>query len=207
MDYEDDAKQIKWAVLDPSLYRTTRTYEFSELFPVNGTDIDNLYWRTDCPLKTIALAFDLADPLDVLDSIGPAELRHIRCSCCRWPVHVCHRTEAERVLAMPHKDILCTLCHQSRYPAHPQRGSPKRSPRNALQFMTWSEYVKTTHWQRMEKRALAAAHHTCQNCLHYRARYVKLRDFSKKGHEDLSDLMALCRGCWADVRIKRARDF
>jgi|GEM_PF-3209815 len=207
MEYEDDAKQIMWAALDPSRHRTIRSYEFSELYPVNRTDIDNLYWRTDCLLKTIALAFDLVDPLDVLDLIGPAELRHIRCSCCGWPVHVCHRAEAERVLSMPRKDILCTLCHQSRYPAHPQRGSRKRSPRNALQFMTWSEYVKTTHWQRMEKRALAAAHHTCQNCSHYRARYVQLRDSSKKGHEDLSDLMALCRGCWADVRIKRARDF
>lgn len=64
-----------------------------------------------------------------------------------------------------------------------------------LQEMPYDVYLNTPHWGRVKKAAYGRYGHTCFNCESKRRIHVHHLNYSRRGHENMEDLMLLCEEC------------
>jgi hypothetical protein len=70
---------------------------------------------------------------------------------------------------------------------------------NKLQYQ---EYLQSSHWRTMRRKALENAEHSCQLCNSDSALNVHHRTYERLGRERLTDLIVLCRDCHAKFHDK-----
>lgn len=70
---------------------------------------------------------------------------------------------------------------------------------NKLQYQ---EYLKSSHWRTMRRKALENAEHSCQLCNSDSELNVHHRTYDRIGHERLTDVIVLCRDCHAKFHDK-----
>lgn len=56
-------------------------------------------------------------------------------------------------------------------------------------------YLKSPHWKELRKKVLANANYKCQLCGEHKSLRVHHNTYENLGHENLSDLIALCDCC------------
>jgi hypothetical protein len=64
-----------------------------------------------------------------------------------------------------------------------------------LHAMPYREYLSTPEWQERRKRILARDSYHCQVCFSTEYLNVHHRTYERRGNEDDSDLITLCRDC------------
>ena len=63
-----------------------------------------------------------------------------------------------------------------------------------LDYIPYSEYLSSEHWQTIRARALAAADNQCRNCCTAGSLTVHHKSYNL-GYEQLEDLEVLCLTC------------
>lgn len=66
----------------------------------------------------------------------------------------------------------------------------------------YKEYLQTDHWKEIRLKALNRAGNRCQLCCNTYNLNVHHNTYRNKGHEDLKDLVVLCRECHAKFHDK-----
>ena len=66
---------------------------------------------------------------------------------------------------------------------------------NALDYITYAEYLETEHWQFIRQAALWHADDRCQVCGTSAGLEVHCRSYERLGAERSEDLVVLCRRC------------
>ena len=61
--------------------------------------------------------------------------------------------------------------------------------------MPYRDYLKTDHWEEMRKKALAESKLRCRICNSSGELHTHHRSYKDIGHEQLSDLICLCKNC------------
>lgn len=61
--------------------------------------------------------------------------------------------------------------------------------------MIYADYLRTPHWQRIRREALARAKHRCALCPSRKRLEVHHRTYARRGHENPEDVIVLCDGC------------
>lgn len=78
--------------------------------------------------------------------------------------------------------------------------------REKLRSMKYSDYLKTPHWQEIERIVRESAEDICQMCGDERERNLQVhhRTYAHRGYEDfhLEDVILLCDECHSDVHRK-----
>ncbi len=66
---------------------------------------------------------------------------------------------------------------------------------------SYHAYLASEDWQRMRKAVLRRAGYRCERCGAAKPLDVHHLSYERFGHEDMTDLRALCRDChwWADL--------
>ena len=59
----------------------------------------------------------------------------------------------------------------------------------------YKEYLNSDHWKSIRLKALDRAGHKCQLCSSKECLNVHHNTYINRGHEDLKDLVVLCREC------------
>lgn len=73
---------------------------------------------------------------------------------------------------------------------------------DALQSVSYQEYLKSSHWRGVREYALLRADYRCQLCNSSKPLDVHHRTYEGKGAEDYRDVIALCRDCHAKFHGK-----
>lgn len=72
----------------------------------------------------------------------------------------------------------------------------------ALRTMPYREYLKTEHWHEVRRKALRRASYRCQMCGADKSLHVHHNTYKNRGHEEPSDVIALCADCHAKFHDK-----
>lgn len=59
----------------------------------------------------------------------------------------------------------------------------------------YQEYLNSDHWKQIRLKALKRAGYKCQLCASNKELNVHHNTYKNKGHENLNDLVVLCRDC------------
>mgnify|MGYP000739796043 CR=1 FL=1 len=59
----------------------------------------------------------------------------------------------------------------------------------------YEKYLESNHWKEIRKKALKRAGYKCQLCASNKELNVHHNTYKNLGHEDLNDLVVLCRNC------------
>jgi 5-methylcytosine-specific restriction endonuclease McrA len=73
--------------------------------------------------------------------------------------------------------------------------TPGKETLSELKSMPYNEYLKTEHWQRVRKWALAIAAYKCQACASEKALHVHHNNYERRGEELPSDVVVFCDKC------------
>ncbi|MBD0381299.1 HNH endonuclease signature motif containing protein [Paenibacillus sedimenti] len=70
-----------------------------------------------------------------------------------------------------------------------------------LQGMLYANYIKTAHWIRARAAAISKHGKVCFNCKVTLEKDINVHHltYERRGHEDLNDLIVLCRECHYEV--------
>lgn len=68
--------------------------------------------------------------------------------------------------------------------------------------LEYQEYLNSPHWKETRLKALKRAGNRCQLCSSTKDLNVHHNTYKNKGHEDLNDLVVLCRKCHAKFHDK-----
>jgi 5-methylcytosine-specific restriction endonuclease McrA len=68
--------------------------------------------------------------------------------------------------------------------------------------MEYQEYLNSEHWKEIRLKALERAGNRCQLCSSKINLNVHHNTYKNKGHEDLKDLVVLCKECHAKFHDK-----
>jgi hypothetical protein len=71
-----------------------------------------------------------------------------------------------------------------------------------LKTMPYQEYLKTAHWKLLSEKVKRRAKYRCQLCNAEGVLNVHHRTYERRGHEQLKDLICLCRQCHAKFHDK-----
>lgn len=66
----------------------------------------------------------------------------------------------------------------------------------------YQEYLNSDHWKQIRLKALERAGNKCQLCSSKENLNVHHNTYKNRGHEDLNDLVVLCRKCHAKFHDK-----
>lgn len=66
----------------------------------------------------------------------------------------------------------------------------------------YQEYLNSPHWKEIRLKALRRAGNRCQLCSSTNNLNVHHNTYKNKGHEDLNDLVVLCRKCHSKFHDK-----
>lgn len=69
-------------------------------------------------------------------------------------------------------------------------------------IIEYQEYLNGEHWKEIRLKALERAGNRCQLCSSRNNLNVHHNTYENKGHEDLKDLVVLCRECHAKFHDK-----
>jgi len=64
-------------------------------------------------------------------------------------------------------------------------------------------YLRTAHWQRVRKNALALAQYRCQHCGAHKPLDIHHVNYKNLWHEEPVDVIALCRSCHQAQHAKK----
>lgn len=97
-------------------------------------------------------------------------------------------------------ELLCETCARERRYCHEQQLRAERLAHQArkaqLRRMSLAEYLKTPEWGALRNRKLIQAGNRCQVCGKHNLQLdVHHNSYIRFGHEQLSDLVVLCRSC------------
>ena len=97
-------------------------------------------------------------------------------------------------------ELLCDTCSSEQRYCHEQQVRAERLAHQArkaqLRRMPLTEYLKTSEWRALRNRALIQAGNRCQVCGKTNLQLdVHHNSYERFGHEQLSDLVVLCRSC------------
>ena len=67
--------------------------------------------------------------------------------------------------------------------------------RAALETVEYSEYLRTDHWARIRQRTLRYWENRCAICYSQDNLQIHHRTYSRRGHEQDNDVVALCSYC------------
>lgn len=67
------------------------------------------------------------------------------------------------------------------------------------------EYLKSERWKKLRLIVLERCNHQCQTCTNTKHLQVHHRTYERVGHELLTDLGVLCRGCHSKISKKKKR--
>ncbi len=84
---------------------------------------------------------------------------------------------------------------RSEFPAPPIDPAELRNELMLLKSMPYAGYLQTAHWQRLRMQVLERAKYMCEGCGTKVHLDIHHKTYSRRGEEELDDLMALCRNC------------
>jgi hypothetical protein len=75
---------------------------------------------------------------------------------------------------------------------------------DALQRLSYDEYLVSEHWIRKRSEAKSRAGYKCQLCGLFGGKYLNVHhaSYDRLGHESATDLIVLCRACHAKFHDK-----
>lgn len=87
------------------------------------------------------------------------------------------------------RKFLRRLLRPNNQPSKPSRPStPRFSPE-------YTRYISSDAWREKRKRRLSIDRYRCANCGSRESLQVHHLSYARLGHERMSDLVTLCRGC------------
>ena len=75
------------------------------------------------------------------------------------------------------------------------RGEMFAHLRGVYRRWQYRRYLRSPHWQTMRRKVLRRAGYECERCHRKAPLDVHHLTYARRGHENMSDLQALCRHC------------
>jgi hypothetical protein len=166
-----------------------------------------LYWNI-FSIKTSLIARILnCRTNEVCRKVGPKKSKFL-CDKCGSYLMVKSRTNL-RSIESDHKKnratwaegytLVCSNCQKIIFGERNKDYSFERFANKTrikfLKEMPYSDYLQTSEWQEIRKRALKRAYYKCQICNSNGILHVHHRTYERRGEELLSDLIVLCEAC------------
>lgn len=160
--------------------------------------IQFLYWEQEFNPKEIARAVGAANYYVFWSEfISPLPLWS--CLVCRRTTFATSRAKRAELISKCH----CVHCEKDRLDRQRESNrkiidllkSSEKEELSKLKYMPYAEYLKTDHWKIVRRNALYRSRFKCQLCNASARLNVHHRDYSRRGAELSSDVIALCENC------------